>query len=69
MTRVFSIEDVVSSILHEALDRRGYAGADMPSGLETVNELRNDFPEAKIGIISLSELLAAVQESVQSEDE
>ena len=69
MTRILGIEDTVRSVLHEALDLGSDAGVGMSDGFEIVDELRREFPEAKIVTISLSALIAAVQESIQSEVE
>ena len=69
MTVALSIEDTVCSVLHEALNRGNYGVVDTPNGFGIFNELRHDFPQAKIVTISLPALLAAAQEALQSEDE
>jgi hypothetical protein len=48
---------------------RPLAGMDMPNGPEPLADLRREFPQATIVTLSLTEILAAVQEAVQSEDE
>jgi hypothetical protein len=69
MTRVPSSEDVVRNILQEALERGSQTEMETPKGAELFEELRRDFPQAKIITLSMSELLAAAQESDQSEEE
>lgn len=69
MTQVPSIEETVKNVLHEALNLGIHAGVDMSEGLEIINDLRQEFPEAKIATVSLPEIVAAVQESIESEAE
>jgi hypothetical protein len=69
MARVLSSEDVVRNVLQEALEQGNQTDMETPNGAELFEELRRDFPQAKIITLSMSKLLAAAQESEQSEEE
>jgi hypothetical protein len=69
MERVLSSEDVVRNVLQEALEQGNQTDMEIPNGEELFAELRRDFPQAKIVTLSMSKLLAAAQESDQSEEE
>jgi hypothetical protein len=69
MARVLSSEDVVRNVLQEALEQGNQTGMETPDGAEIFAELQRDFPQAKIITLSMAKLLAAAQESEQSEEE
>jgi hypothetical protein len=69
MVHVPNLEEVVQSILHEALEQGSYAEMDTLNGLESLEDLRREFPQATIVTLSLAEILTAVQEAVRSENE
>jgi hypothetical protein len=69
MVQVLNIEEVVQSILREALEEGSYVGMGTPNGLEPLEDLRREFPQATIVTLSLAEILTAVQEAVRSENE
>ena len=69
MARVLSSEDVVRNVLQEALEQGNQTEMETPNDAELCEELRRDFPQAKIITLSMSKLLAAAQGSDQSEEE
>jgi hypothetical protein len=69
MARVLSSEDVVRNVLQEAMEQGNQTDMEIPNSAELFEELRRDFPQAKIITLSMAKLLAAAQESDQSEEE
>lgn len=68
VARVFSNKDSVRNVLQEALECGNQTEMEKPNGSELFEELQRDFPQAKIVVLTMSELLAA-QESDQNEEE
>jgi len=68
MIHVSNLEDVVQNILYEAQEQRSYAEMGTLNGLEALEDLRHEFPQATIVTLSLAEILMAVQEAVWSEN-
>jgi len=69
MVHIPNPEEVVQSILREALEQGSYAEMDTLNGLEPLADLRHEFPQATIVTFSLAEILTAVQEAARSENE
>lgn len=69
MVHVPNFEGVVQSILREAQEQGSYAEMDTLNGLESLEDLRHEFPQATIVTLSLAEILTAVQEVARSENE
>jgi hypothetical protein len=69
MIHVSNLEDVVQNILYEAQEQRSYAEMGTLNGLEALEDLRHEFPQATIVTLSLAEILMAVQEAAWSENE
>jgi hypothetical protein len=69
MARVLSNEYIVRNVLQEALEQGNQTEMETPNDAELFEELRRDFPRAKIITLSISKLLAAARESDQNEEE
>ena len=63
MVHVPNLEEVVQSILREAQEQGSYAEMGTLNGLEALEDLRHEFPQATIVTLSLAEILMAVQEA------
>jgi hypothetical protein len=69
MIHVPNFEDVVQNILYEVQEQRSYVEMGTLNGLEALEDLRHEFPQATIVTLSLAEILMAVQEAAWSENE
>jgi hypothetical protein len=69
MAEVLSITDVVQHVVQEALRQGGPTGAGGEQSSEIIEELQQEFPQATLVTLSMAELLNAVQESADSQDE
>ena len=63
MVHVPNFEEIVQSILSEAQEQGSYAEMGTLNGLEALEDLRHEFPQATIVTLSLAEILMAVQEA------
>jgi hypothetical protein len=69
MLHVPNLEEIVKNVLREALEHGSYVEMDTLNGLESLEDLRHEFPQATIVTLSLAEILTAVQEAAWSEND
>jgi hypothetical protein len=69
MAHVPNFEEIVQNILGEAQEQGSYAEMGTLNGLEALEDLRHEFPQATIVTLSLAEILMVVQEAAWSENE
>jgi hypothetical protein len=69
MAEVLNVTDVVQQVVQEALKQGGHTGVGGEQGGEMIEELQQEFPQATLVTLSMAELLNAVQESADSQDE